>query len=242
MRKIDAAVLITTANRPPDGMPLVQMSDPVMRRITAKAALYTWVAQGISRIVLADATGTDLLTQAEVAELTTLGAEIEQVSYQQDRDLISRKGKGHGEGLLIRHALDQSRILAGERSFLKCTGKVHVRNLATIWQMIATNRVTVMFWRAMSDELTMAPLADCRFYYTTKAFAADHLVPAYLESDDASAACEYCIFQTLSRHLPGGTSLRPILGGFSGGTGNESLDRSLGELDQRYPCWVAVES
>lgn len=240
MQKIDGTVLITTANLPPDGMPFVQMSSPVMRRITAKAALYTWVAQGVSRIVLADATGTDLLTQAEVAELATLGTEIEQVSYRQDGGLVSRKGKGYGEGLLIRHALDRSRLLAGERSFFKCTGKLYVRNFAAIAGMIAANRVTDMYWKAMSDEKTMAPLADCRFYYTTKAFAAEHLVPAYLESDDASAACEYCVFQTLSRRFATGTAPRPVVSGFSGGTGQESFDRSLGDLDQRFPCWVAI--
>ena len=44
-------------------MPFLEMTDSAIRKIAAKAALYFWAAQGIEKIVVADATGTDLLAE-----------------------------------------------------------------------------------------------------------------------------------------------------------------------------------
>ena len=70
-------VLITTANNPPAGMPFLKMMDPTLRAIAAKAALYFWVAQGIQQIVLADATGKDLLSKDEWEEIDKSDTRIE---------------------------------------------------------------------------------------------------------------------------------------------------------------------
>ena len=69
MKTIPVTVLITTANNPPNGMPFLTMTDSVSRMIAAKAALYLWVTQGVEQIVLADATGTNLLTADEEAAI-----------------------------------------------------------------------------------------------------------------------------------------------------------------------------
>lgn len=68
MAKISATVLIKTA-APPKNIPHVQMTNTIIRKMTAKAALYFWVAQDVEKIVLADATKTNLLTENELAEL-----------------------------------------------------------------------------------------------------------------------------------------------------------------------------
>jgi hypothetical protein len=78
------------------------MKDPVVRTIAAKAALYFWVAQGSEQIVLADATETNLLTEDEAAEVDKSRTRVEQINYKQASEDVIRKGKGYGEGKLIK--------------------------------------------------------------------------------------------------------------------------------------------
>jgi hypothetical protein len=240
MATLQTPVLITTANNPPQGAPFLRMTNTVMRAITAKAALYFWIAQGAKNIVLADATASNLLTDLELQEIETLQTRVEQISYKQDFETVRSKGKGYGEGKLIEYALDNSELLAGEKSFFKCTGKTYVRNLSTIADFVELNKLSSIFWRDMKDGTSMLPWTDCRFYYTSRNFAKQHLVPAYLASDDARSACEHHIFRAVSHSLQAGKALRPLISGFSGGTGESYFDASLGYLDANFPCWVEL--
>src|SRR6516225_11849672 len=242
MRTIPVTVLITTANNPQDGMPYLQMKDPVMRTIAAKAALYYWVAQRIGQIVLADATGTNLLTEHEEAEIARSGTRLEQIKYEQAAEYVIKNGKGYGEGKLIEYAIDNSELLAREEYFFKCTGKAYVRNFPSIAANIKTYSILNLFWRYVGDGREMKLWADCRFYYTSKTFAKNHLLPAYFESDDSHAACEYYIYEALNRNMKVGTTVRPLITGYAGSTCEEYFDSSLGILDYKFPCWVTQRS
>lgn len=239
LKTIPMTVLITTANNPPQGVPFLQMNDPIMRTITAKAALYFWVSQGIEQIVLVDATETDLLTESEAAQIDESETRVEQISYRQSSADVINKGKGYGEGRLIEYALDNSELLAREEHFFKCTGKIYARNFTTIAGVIQANNITNLFWRYMGDGSSMQPWADCRFYYTSKSFAKNHLIPAYLQTDDkAESACESHIHAALNRNMKVARGLRPLITGYCGATGEAYFDSSLGSLDHNFPCWL----
>jgi len=215
------------------------MKDPVIRMIAAKAALYFWVTQGIKQIVLADATATSLLSEYEVEEIEKAGTRIEQINYKQVHGDIIERGKGYGEGKLIEYAINNSELIAREEYFFKCTGKLYVRNYLNIAQGIKDNNVSSLFWRLMGDGTIMQPLADCRFYYTSKTFAVTHLIPAYVRSHDSKSICEYSVYQTLNSNLKVGRAPRPLTTGYSGSTGEAYFDSSLGSLDFNFPCWVS---
>jgi hypothetical protein len=232
-------VLITTANNPPADMPILEMKDPVMRKIAAKAALYFWVAQGIEQIVLADATGTNLLTPQEEAEIDETETRLEQINYIQNNEEVVRRGKGYAEGKLIEFAIDNSELLARQEHFFKCTGKVYVRNFTNIAAVIRNNNITNFFWRHMGDGTSTQSWADCRFYYASKTLVRSLLIPAYLASDDREAACEWHIHHALERNVPVARGLRPFLTGYIGGSGEPYFDATLGVLDQNFPCWVS---
>ena len=241
LKTIPMTVLITTANNPPAGVPFLAMSDPVMRKIAAKAALYFWVSQGIEQIVLADATGTNLLSEAEAAELDESETRIEQINYQQSSDQVIRQGKGYGEGKLIEYAMDHSELLAREEYFFKCTGKLYVRNFPNIAATIKSNNISNLFWRYMGDGSFPDPWADCRFYYTSKTFARSHLLPAYYATDDNSHfTCEYHIHAALDRSLKAQRGHRPLVTGYAGASGEPYFDASLGSLDYSFPCWLSL--
>lgn len=232
-------VLITTATAPPDGLPFLKMTNVAARYLTAKAALFFWAGQGIERIVVADATGQCLLTDEEVILLKSMNVEVEQIHYHQNEDLIKLKGKGYGEGLLIQLALEKSLLLKDQTSFFKCTGKIYCRNFDEIRQLIEDNSVTNIFWRHLQPNSGLRPWADLRFFYATKDFCTNHLIPAYLKTEDRKldVAEQFC-FDVLNANLLEAKTIRPFLSGFAGWTGKLYSDVTLGELDTNCPCWV----
>jgi hypothetical protein len=240
LKTIPVTVLITTANSPPQGMPYLEMVDPVMRTIAAKAALYFWVAQGVEQIVLADATETNLLNAQEEADLDRSETRIEQINYKQDSEAITRKGKGYAEGKLIEYAINNSELLARDEYFFKCTGKAYVRNFPVLAGAVKASNITNLFWRFIDDSSLSRFGVDCRFYYTSKRFARDHLLRAYLESNDVNGVfCEDLIRDVVNTNLQVGRSVRPLLAGYAGSTGEPYYDPSLGVLDNEFPCWVS---
>lgn len=237
---MSTTVLITTANKPPKDVPFLQMTNVAMRYVTAKASVFFWAAHGIEKIVIADATGGYLLDSEEILLLKQMGVDVEQISYYQNEDLIKSKGKGYGEGELLKFAIENSIFLKSESNFFKCTGKVYCRNFETILQMIKQNNVQNIFWRHLGEGDSLQPWADMRFFYTTKIFCKEILIPAYLKSDDRIAAAEYFCFNALNEKLSTAKALRPLLSGFAGGTGKQYFDLSLGVLDINCPCWVST--
>ena len=237
---MSSTVLITTANQPPNGVPFLEMTDAAIRCVTAKASVFFWAAQGIEKIVIADATGGTLLDSSEVLLLKQINVDVEQISYYQDEQQLRLKGKGYGEGELLSFALENSITLGTVDRFFKCTGKVYCRNFEAIINMVNHNKLQSIFWRHLGEGGSLQQWADIRFYYTTKEFCHDSLIPAYQKANDSKAAAEYYVFHLLNEKLIAGKAPRPLLSGFEGGTGKQYFDSSLGVLDENCPCWVST--
>jgi hypothetical protein len=233
-------VLITTATHPPVGMPFLKMTNVATRYITAKAAVFFWAAQGVDEIVISDATGVNLLEEREVQMLSQMNVAIEQISYQQDDSLVTKRGKGYAEGELIKFALDHSSFLAKASHFFKCTGKVYCRNFHAIAKMIEMHQIQSIFWRYLGAGDLIMPGADMRFFYTNKQFCREFLIPAYLSADESKEAIETIFFNEFQKYFPPVDAMRPLISGFAGGTGEQYFDLGLGALDVNYPCWVIV--
>ena len=239
--KVSSTILITTANKPPDGIPYLQITNVATRYITAKASVFLWAAYGIEKIVIADATGGSLLDEKEINLLKQMRVGVEQISYRQDDELIKLKGKGYGEGELIKFALNNSVFLKNQNNFFKCTGKVFCRNFDQVLKLITKNNIQNIFWRHLGEGNLLKPWADLRFFYTTREFCEDSVIHAYLKSDDTKMAAEYLCFNILREKLTAAKTLRPLLSGFSGGTGKQYSDLSFGALDSHCPCWLGAD-
>jgi len=234
---IDASslVLITTATKPPEGISSLEMTNVAKRKITAKAAIFFWSALGIKKIVIADATGQTLLDESEMLLLSQMDVEVEQIHYLQDNALVIRKGKGYGEGALIKFALENSKFLQSADNFFKCTGKVYCRNFVDIFNMIEHHNIKNIFWRDVSDSSL-----DTRFFYASKDFTEKLLIPAFEHINERNNfTLEHCVLKVANEHLTQVASVRPALSGFSGGLNKPYFDSSLGLLDQNLPCWVS---
>ena len=190
------------------------------------------------KIVIADATGGSLLHAQDVLLLKQMDVDIEQISYHQNEDLVKLKGKGFGEGELIKFALENSMLLKTEDNFFKCTGKVYCRNFEVLLQMIRENKLQNIFWRFLNEDGALQRWADTRFFYTTKKFCEEYLIPAYFNVDDRKTSAETCCFDMLNQRLQMAKAIRPLLTGFCGGTNKPYFDSSLGVLDTSCPCWI----
>ena len=236
MINASSLVLITTATKPPEGVHGLEMTNVAKRIITAKAAVFFWSALGVKKIVVADATGQTLLEKSEVLMLNKIDVEIEQIQYLQDNPLVLQKGKGYGEGALIKYALQKSQLLQYESNFFKCTGKVYCRNFVEIFNLIQANNIKNIFWRDALKNF----IIDTRFFYVSKEFCYSILLPVFETIDDKNnMAMEHAVMKTARERMIQGTSIRPMLSGFSGSMNQPYFDSSLGFLDQNLPCWVS---
>jgi hypothetical protein len=234
---IETTVLITAAIRPPDKMPYLKMKDAASRRIATKMALFSWVMQGVRNLVIADATDSQALDEEEMALLRQMPVNVEQIHFAQDEAQVSLLGKGYAEGKLIEFALENSRLLAQEEYFFKCTGKVFCRNFQNIIALIQHHKLRSLFWKLHKAEIILAGL-DSRFFYTSASFFKENLAAEYaLSNDTEDQFAEHLCGRLLDKRCSQGQATRPLLAGFEGGIGKYVEETPLGELDQNFPCW-----
>ena len=108
-----------------------------------------------------------------------------------------------------------------------------------MYDLVCEANASSLFWKHLGDGTWMMLWADCRFYHSSREFAMQYLLPAYSQADDRDkGACEYHIYNVLNRKLKLVNALRPQISGFSGGTGMQYFDGSLGSLDYRCPGWI----
>lgn len=228
-------LLITTALQPPANIYVLKMTLVEKRVGLAKAAVFFWAGLGMKRIVVADATEKTLLTDEDVRMLSAMGVEIEQICYRQNDEIVIEKGKGRGEGDLINFALRNSAILRDSSHFYKCTGKAYCRNFVAIESVVRQNRLHNVFWQE-----PLKDTVDTRFFYCSKHFCEQFLLPAYETIDDPrGTSAEHVVYELVRLKLTYGHSVRPLISGFSGSLDRPHPDHSLGHLDYHFPCWLS---
>jgi len=230
-----SVVLVTSAVMPPEGIYRLKMTNFAPRLITTKAAVFFFAGLGAKRICIADATGFTLLNEDEVRLLSDMDCEVEQISYSQNNNLVIQKGKGFGEGELIKFALQKSILINNSGYFFKCTGKVYCSNFPIIQSIIQENKLKHIFWRDIFHNSV-----DTRFFYTSIDFAKKHLIQAYENINDReNNMAEEVVTRLCQRFLTPSRSIRPQLTGFSGSLNKPYFNPSMGYLDQNLPCWIS---
>lgn len=227
-------LLITTAIQPPENSYALRMIETEKRAGLSKASVYFWAGFGIKKIVVADATGENVLNVDDLKLISAMGVEVEQISYCQDHNAVVEKGKGYGEGSLIDFSIKNSKILRDSDDFYKCTGKIFCRNFLDIDSTIQRNSISNIFWRDPLNEWM-----DTRFFHVSKSFCISFLIPAYQKIEDRKGLwAERVVYELVQRKLTERRSLRPLITGFSGTEDKPYFDSSLGFLDMKFPCWI----
>lgn len=142
--------------------------------------------------------------------------DFEWLTFQGDNNCIETKGKGYGEGEIIKYALHKSVLLRETNSFAKVTGRLKIKNFDVIMQKIKGQN------NYFNADLFSKRGIDTRFYFCQKEFYEKHLRDLYLKCDDYNrVSLEKLFYTTLIKNttihnLP----YYPVFVGVSAGNGN----------------------
>lgn len=100
-------------------------------------SLRRWLRKqdSIERIVVCENSGADIQTLRSLAERGNNGKAVEILQFQ-GQGFDPERGKGYGEGLIMRHALENSALLSESEYFVKVTGRLYVANICEIVQTL----------------------------------------------------------------------------------------------------------
>jgi hypothetical protein len=159
--------------------PFTKVTDAAERIAATLRALSRWMTLcSDTDFVLCDGSGYDLSRDLKSCRSID-PARIEMIAFENDRDEVRLKGKGHGEGEIVRYALENSMTLKSARSFAKCTGKLWVDNY---WSCRKAYNGMAGFSYFGFLKVTAV---DTRFFIVQKDFFQVNLSTSYTRCDDA---------------------------------------------------------
>ena len=229
-------ILISCAIKPPRRLKATKLIDPHIRLAATKSAIFYWVALGAKEIVIVDSTNTSPLSNDDIEIVEKCGVKVEILLFQQNDEEIEVYGKGYGEGYIIKHAIEYSKILSTHEYFYKITGKCFCRNFMDLDSLINQNKIKSIFWRLFDRHFNGGDLRliDTRFFFTSKSFFMDYMFPVYIQAKDFSI--ERLIVTVLAEKLAAVYVKRPQISGFSGGFGAIYSENDLGYLEHSFPA------
>lgn len=151
---------------------------------------------------------------------------FEWLTFQGDNLYVRNKGKGYGEGEIIKFALKQSRILLSANSFAKVTGRLKIRNIDKIITSLKLND------NYFNSDIYSYKGIDTRFYYCQKEFYEKYLENLYVDCNDSDGvSLEKLFYSSIIRkkkikNIP----FYPIFVGISAGNGNIYSEKTNGKL------------
>jgi hypothetical protein len=159
--------------------PFTKMTDASERVKATLRALSNWMALcSDTNFVLCDGSGYDLSRDLKTCGTIDSGR-IEVIAFENDREQVKIKGKGYGEGEIVRYALEHSEILKSADSFAKCTGKLWVDNY---WSCRKAYNGTAAF---SYFGFLKVHAVDTRFFIVRRDFYQANLLMSYARCDDA---------------------------------------------------------
>jgi hypothetical protein len=230
------SLLITSCIIPEKTQEFLALRDPMVRLRQTVAALLSWLETGVDRIVLCDSSTSpiDLSFLGRLAEAK--GKYFEFIWFPGDVARTLRYGKGFGEQEIVKHALENSRLIRESSSFYKVTGRIFVSNFDSVVRA-HRNHPTVFsvpnmpYWRMMIRRaLIKTPIYERRwkngyiktvFYKCDRSFYAKHIYPTANQIDDMKSRWfENVIYPVLIWHGVPSFIETPALVGHSGSMGN----------------------
>lgn len=162
---------------------------------------------------------------------------VECLFFLNDAELVKVRGKGFGEGEIIRYALERSCYLSESEWFAKCTAKLWVDNFQDcIEEWNGRFLCKAYFSNVFSLKKTILEYIDTRFYLVNKSFYAAHFSQVHLSLEvDSGAGIEEKFLEVVSQEGFQKILFRnsPIVSGVGGGSGkyyNTSIIRRIKEV------------
>lgn len=223
----DIPLLITSAINVE--APNTKLSDSSERLFHTLTALRGWLAVGaFQRIVVCDGSNFDLTPHLhELKRVARTDVSFEALHFQNDKVQVKQLGKGFGEGQILEHALNHSRLLAAASSFAKCTSKLWVTNA-----VVCLRRYNGTAALNLAGGFTPVNV-DTRFYICSKAFYRTHLQGCHQRVDESHGIyLEHRFFEALesTQIYRNAINPTPLIIGVSGSMGRPHQNSRLNNL------------
>lgn len=148
------------------------------------------------------------------------GKKLEILSFKGDYLNIQRKGKGYGEGEIIKYALDQSELVRQCDCFYKLTGRLIVKNMDKI--LASTSQESSFIYYPKTIYKISKDHIETYFYKVEKSLYIKKLIDAYQEVDEPHFQyLEHVFHERLSKTGLRSFNTVPLISGFSGTSGDE---------------------
>lgn len=210
---------------------LTILVDPAVREQQyIDSILYYLKSPYLAAIVVCDNSGFDFSANSWLMEAATRsGKQIEVLCYEGEKKQIAAKGKGYGEGQMMAHIFNESRLIkSAGPSFFKVTGRLLVLNFDAIAQRVRPGKT--YFQRVGRNPFVNVEKVDTRFYYCNTELFGSCLVDAYkVVNDNEGRYLEHAYYRALrsGQTTYGGFGVPPLFAGISGSTG---LSYSIGPI------------
>jgi len=167
--------VLLTATVVPQDVVYCDRKDVDLRLQDYLRAFQFWLGEPlVENIVFVENSGFDLAPfQRLLDRRVTQDKRVELLGFTQpafDRNL----GKSYGEARIIRHALDHSKLLAGDAFVLKGTGRYVPINFFKVWPDVMAMEVPAV----MSNFQHEPDVCDSRFFGANRQFLDKYLWPA----------------------------------------------------------------
>jgi len=177
-----------------------------------------WLRLGIfKQIVVCDGSDFDLSHHFEKkADFIERGIKVEFLHFRNDAKLVNERGKGYGEGEILKYALANSVVLNNSSVFAKCTSKLWVKNAKDL--ISCFNGVAGFSISGFPTPVFI----DTRFYIVSKKFYNKYLLNSHEQVDDVVGRYLEHVFLYSLRSVPYKTflsSTAPNICGLSGSMG-----------------------
>lgn len=203
--------------------PFTVITNSLTRLEQLYSSLYLWLKfHPEFNYVICDGSGYDFSNNI----FTNTFKNVEFISFQNSIEIVKVRGKGYGEGEIIKYALNHSLFLKESNFFCKITGRLFVNHTFNFTennshQLICSLKLKYKYFIIPISE----KLIDTRFYYVNKEFFLKYFIEIYKYVDDKNNYyLEKCFYDKVKELLIEGNNIKfheffPIIGQ-SGSTGS----------------------
>lgn len=166
---------------------------------------------------------------------------LEIISFIGDYSGIQQKGKGYGEGEIIKHALNNSEILQKCEVFFKLTGRLIVKNMDKI--VAATSSANSFIYYPKTIYQMPVDHVETYFYKVKKDLYIKYLINAHLEVEETKFRfLEHIFYDRLSALDLHSFKIAPLISGFSGTSGEPYESGTKAAILEKINCFIGVHN
>lgn len=220
----------------------VAMTDPAERIDKTLESIAHWLAMDArSEIVICDGSDFDFST---LIATRFPGTAIECLHFMNDIELVRARGRGYGEGEIVRYAINHSKRIASAGCFAKCTAKLWIENYSkclALWN--GRMQFKGVFANVFSPTRPTAfSYVDTRFYLVSIDAYRQYFENAHQAINAQQGhSLEECFRDQLLGHRLQKVLFRkvPVICGAGGGTGAYYKNRIHRRLKEWLRLWLA---